>query len=159
MSKQLSPVEQAKLKKIMEDPVLWARAFLITNDPKTKRSGPWTARQYQAETLRDKSLRVVLRWGRRCGKTDVMVVSGLHKAFTHKGYRVLYVTPYDNQVSLIFMRMKELINDSPLIKNEVVRMKNSPYTVEFKNGSVIMGFTTGASSGSGAASIRGQRAD
>ena len=38
-------------------------------------------------------------------------------------------------------------------------MKNSPYTVELKNGSTILGFTTGASSGSGAASIRGQRAD
>ena len=38
-------------------------------------------------------------------------------------------------------------------------MKNSQYTVELKNGSTILGFTTGASSGSGAASIRGQRAD
>lgn len=88
-----------------------------------------------------------------------MVIGGLHPALTRKNFRVLYITPYENQVNLIFMRIKEIIHDSPLIKAEVVRMKSSPYMVEFKNGSVIMGFTTGASSGSGASSIRGQRAD
>lgn len=93
------------------------------------------------------------------GKTETMIVEGLHKVCTNKNFRILYVTPYENQVNLIFMRMREIIQDSPLIKNDVVRMKNSPYMIEFKNGSTIMGFTTGASSGQGAASIRGQRAD
>lgn len=93
------------------------------------------------------------------GKSETMIIEGLHKAYTHKNFRILYITPYENQVNLIFMRMREIIHDSPLIKNEVVRMKNSPYMIEFKNGSSVMGFTTGASSGSGAASIRGQRAD
>ena len=155
----LTPVEQAKLKKIMADPVLWAQAFIVSNNPTTKKYGPWIARDYQIEMMRDKSLRKVYRCGRRLGKTDTMVIEGLHKVFTHKNYRVLYITPYENQVNLIFMRMRELIHDSPLIKNEIVKMKNSPYTIQFRNGSVIMGFTTGASSGSGAASVRGQRAD
>lgn len=93
------------------------------------------------------------------GKTETMIVEGLHKVCTNKNFRILYVTPYENQVNLIFMRMREIIQDSPLIKNDVVRMKNSPYMIEFKNGSTIMGFTTGASSGQGAASVRGQRAD
>ena len=93
------------------------------------------------------------------GKSETMIIEGLHKAYTHEGFRILYVTPYETQVNLIFMRMRELIQSSPLLKIEVVKMKNSPYTIEFKNGSVIMGFTTGASSGSGAASVRGQRAD
>lgn len=93
------------------------------------------------------------------GKTETMIVEGLHKVCANKNFRILYVTPYENQVNLIFMRMREIIQDSPLIKNDVVRMKNSPYMIEFKNGSTIMGFTTGASSGQGAASIRGQRAD
>ena len=57
------------------------------------------------------------------------------------------------------MRIREIINDSPLLKAEVIRMKNNPYMIELRNGSVIMGFTTGASSGSGGSSIRGQRAD
>lgn len=88
------------------------------------------------------------------GKTEVMVVEGLWKAFTNKNYRILYVTPYETQVNLIFMRIKELIYDSPLVKDQVVRMINSPYMIELKNGSIIMGFTTGASSGSGAASVK-----
>ena len=82
-----------------------------------------------------------------------MIVEGLHKACTKKQFRVLYVTPYENQINLIFMRMKELIAESPLVKQQVIRMKSNPYMIEFQNGSVILGFTTGASSGSGAASV------
>lgn len=306
MAKQLSPVEQAKLARIMADPVYWAKAFLKTNNPKTKQLEAWTARDYQEEMLRDPNTRVVYRLGRRCligdtrvvdpikkqsytiaelykrqssinvlaldlsdntlksqsnciavysgkqkvykvtlrndraititdnhplltlngwrelkslhigdaiavplntnyfdvnydnkiewneihsivfagvqktydlqvpkynnfvandiivhncGKSETMIVGGLHKATTNTHYRVLYVTPYENQVNLIFMRMRELIADSPLLKKQVVKMKSSPYMIEFTNGSVIMGFTTGAASGSGAASVRGQRAD
>ena len=87
-----------------------------------------------------------------------MVVDALWQTCTHKNFRVLFVTPYENQVELIFRRLRELVADSPLIKSEVVKMKSSPYTVEFSNGSVILGFTTGASTNSGAASLRGQRA-
>lgn len=158
----MTPVEAAKLKKIMSDPVLWARAFLVTNDAATKRFGPWEARDYQAEMLRDRSLKKVYRCGRRTGKSETMVVEALWRAFTstsREKFRILCITPYENQVNLLFMRMRELIHNSPLVKNEVVRMKNSPYMIEFSNGATILGFTTGASSGSGAASVRGQRAD
>ena len=143
----------------MADPVIWARAFLRTNNPKTKKLEPWTARDYQEEMLRCNDTRIVYRCGRRIGKSETMIVGGLHKAYTNKQFRVLYVTPYETQVNLIFMRMRELIADSPLLKSQIVRMINSPYMIEFANGSTIMGFTTGASSGSGAASVRGQRAD
>ena len=143
----------------MADPVLWAKAFVISNDALAKKVGPWKARDYQEEMLRDKSLYKVYRCGRRIGKSETMIIEGLHKAYTHEGFRILYVTPYETQVNLVFMRMRELIQNSPLLKIEVTKMKNSPYTIEFRNGSVIMGFTTGASSGSGAASVRGQRAD
>ena len=91
-------------------------------------------------------------------KTDTMCVEGLHKAANNKGFRILYVTPYENQVDLIFARMKEIIADSPLIKTLVTRITNSPYKIEFSNGSQIRGFTTGAASGNGAASVRGQKA-
>lgn len=57
------------------------------------------------------------------------------------------------------MRLKELIEGSELLKEEVVKMTSNPYQIVWKNGSAIMGFTTGASSGSGGASIRGQKAD
>ena len=78
MGKKLSSVEKAKLAKIMSDPVLWARAFLISNDAATKKKGPWKARDYQEEMLRDNSLRKVYRCGRRCiaGNTNIHLADG-----------------------------------------------------------------------------------
>lgn len=66
--KKMSPIERKKLKEIVEDPVLWAKVFVRTFDPVQKKVVPWTARWYQAEMLRDKSLKKVARCGRRTGK-------------------------------------------------------------------------------------------
>lgn len=155
----LTPTQIAKMKEIMLDPVKWAQVFVVTYDGAKKRETAWTARWYQVEALRDKSLKKVLRQGRRTGKTEVMVIDMLWRAFTRRNYRCLTVTPYENQVRLQFQRLRELIEASPLLKAEVTSMTKNPYAIHFKNHSAIFGFTTGASSGSGAASIRGQRAD
>ena len=88
-----------------------------------------------------------------------MVIDMLHRTFKTNNYRCLVVTPYENQVRLIFMRMRELIELSPMLKAEVVKNTSNPYMITLRNGASILGFTTGASSGSGGASIRGQRAD
>lgn len=94
------------------------------------------------------------------GKSETMVVEALYNAYTHNDYRVLFIAPYENQINLAFMRMREFIHDSPLLKMEVTRMINSPYMITFGNkNSAIIGFTTGASSNTGAASVRGQRGD
>lgn len=92
-------------------------------------------------------------------KTETMCIDSLYKTFTNPNYRVLFVTPYENQVRLIFMRLKELIEMSPVLSAEVVKNTSNPFEIVFKNNSAILGFTTGAASGSGGASIRGQRAD
>lgn len=155
----LTPTQIAKMKEIMLDPVKWAQVFVVTYDGAKKCETSWTARWYQVEALRDKSLKKVLRQGRRTGKTEVMVIDMLWRAFTRRNYRCLTVTPYENQVRLQFQRLRELIEASPLLKAEVTSMTKNPYAIHFKNHSAIFGFTTGASSGSGAASIRGQRAD
>ena len=152
---QISELDKQHLKKIFEDPVLWAQAFLRTFNSKTKQIGPWVPRWYQVEMLRDKSRRKVYRCGRRTGKTETMVVEMLYKAFTNKNFRILIATPYENQIRLIFMRIKEIVRDSPNLKDQIVRSTKNPYIIEFANGSIILGFTTGDS----AASIRGQRAD
>lgn len=109
--------------------------------------------QYQTYNLSVPELRNFVANDIYVHNTECMCIDGLWQCFTHKNYRVLYVTPYENQVNLIFMRLREIINESPLIKTEVVKMKNSPYTIEFVNGSIIMGFTTGASTGQAAASM------
>ena len=63
--------------------------------------------------------------------------------------------PFENQIRNMFTRINELIRESPLLKDEIVRTTKNPYVIEFKNGSMILGFTAGDD----AASIRGQRAD
>lgn len=92
-------------------------------------------------------------------KTETMCIDMLHKTDTKKNFRCLVVTPYESQVRLIFSRLKELIADSPKIKSKVIKTTSNPFYIGFANGSSIVGFTTGASTGSGAASVRGQKAD
>ena len=157
--KELTAIEAQKIKNILEDPVKWAQVFVTIYDNNKKEYTPWIARWYQVEMLRDRSVKKVARCGRRTGKTETMCIEMLWKAFTKPKHRILVVTPYENQVRLIFTRLGEIIEESPLIKKEVVKKTKNPYWIEFSNGAIILGFTTGASSGSGAASIRGQRAD
>ena len=158
-TERLNEIEAQKISDILDDPVKWSQAFLKTFDPVKKEVVPWTARWYQVEMLRDMSNKKVARCGRRTGKTETMVIESLHRTYRRKYYRVLIITPYENQVRLIFSRIKELIEESPLLKQEVVKNTSNPFQITFRNGASILGFTTGASSGSGGASIRGQKAD
>ena len=91
--------------------------------------------------------------------TETMCVYMLWRAMHNKNERLLVATPYENQVALIFRRLKELIATSDELKDAVVREVSNPYIIEFANGTAIMGFTVGATSGNSGASIRGQRAD
>lgn len=68
-NKKTSAIAEETIKKIKNDPVLWAKAYIITYDNAAKRYTPWTARWYQAEMLRDKSRKKVYRCGRRTGET------------------------------------------------------------------------------------------
>ena len=101
--------DQAKLAKIMKDPVAWAQAFLRTFNPKSGKIEPWKARWYQVEMMTDKSKKRVYRCGRRTGKTETMVVESLFNVCTKRNFRVLIVTPYETQVRLAFMRLNEII--------------------------------------------------
>lgn len=65
---KLSAIEVERFKEIMANPVMWARAFIRTFNPKTKKHEPWVARWYQAEILLDESVKKVARCGRRTGK-------------------------------------------------------------------------------------------
>ena len=71
----------------------------------------------------------------------------------------LVATPYDSQARDIFDGLKKDINDNPILKDSVVSITQSPYRIKFKNGSTITLRTAGTRSSSGAASLRGLRAD
>ena len=92
-------------------------------------------------------------------KTETMCVDALHRASTNRSYVCLFAAPYEAQIRMIFNRITELIFLSPLVKEMVISNTKTPFEIKFNNGSSIKGFTTGAASGGGATSIRGQRAD
>lgn len=154
LSNQLTQ-EELSLLKILTDPVLWARLEL-----------GWEARWYQAEILRSKSRKIVIRAGRRTGKSDCLCIFALYHAFVQPnkgkdpGYRVLYVAPYESQIKEFFLRMRELISNSQTVASSIVRdVKNPHEEIEFANGSLIRGMSAGSKTGKGAANIRGQKAD
>lgn len=143
---------------VTNNPVLWAKVYL-----------DWEARGYQMDILKEckKSKKLVLRLGRRLGKSDSMCVAILWFAFTqyNKGpnnqYDIIIATPYETQIDLIFKRLHQLIEMSPVLKSLVTRdvHHNLNFTI---NGVIsnILGLTAGANNSAGGAnSTRGQRAD
>lgn len=139
---------------VLSSPMLWAKVYL-----------DWQARDYQVAIMEQakNSRSVVLRLGRRLGKTDSMCVLILWHAYTqiNKGpnnqYDILIITPYETQVNLIFDRLHQLIDNSPLLQGMISR--DIHHRIELSNGTKIIGLTAGSKSGSGAANTRGQRAD
>lgn len=87
--------------------------------------------------------------------TETMVVEMLYMAMTNNNFRILLAAPYDSQIRNMFTRLNELIGYSPLVKDSVVASTKTPAKIEFANGSMILGFTTGDD----ASTIRGQKAD
>ena len=143
---------------VTDNPILWAKVYL-----------DWEARDYQFAILTEgkKSKKLVLRLGRRLGKTDDMCVLILWIAYTqyNKGpnnqYDIIIATPYETQIDLIFKRLHQLIEVSPLLGGLISR--DVHHNICFNiNGvtSNILGLTAGANNATGGAnSTRGQRAD
>lgn len=143
---------------VTDNPILWAKVYL-----------DWEARDYQFAILTEgkKSKKLVLRLGRRLGKTDDMCVLILWFAYTqyNKGpnnqYDIIIATPYETQIDLIFKRLHQLIEVSPLLGGLISR--DVHHNICFNiNGvtSNILGLTAGANNATGGAnSTRGQRAD
>jgi replicative DNA helicase len=80
-------------------------------------------------------------------------------AFTHENAVCLLAAPYENQIKLVFRKLREFIAKSPEIKAAIESDTKHPEFIQFKNGSIISGFTAGTKAGNEGASIRGQRAD
>lgn len=146
--------EELEYAEILSNPAKWAAMMF-----------GWEARDYQYPVLElaPEIKQLVLRLGRRLGKTEMMCILILWYGFTqinmgpNKQYDILILTPFEAQIDLIFERLHELIDLSPEIKASIRR--DITYQIEFKNGTVIRGMTVGSKSGSGAANTRGQRAD
>jgi replicative DNA helicase len=143
--------------------------YIITNNVVlwANKNFNWTARDYQVQVLQTakKTKQLVLRLGRRLGKTEMMCILVLWHSYTQinkinpleKKYNILIICPFNDQVDLIFDRLNQLIDSAPDYKNSVKR--SIYHRIELTNGTVIKGMTAGSKSNSGAANTRGQRAE
>jgi len=143
---------------VTDNPILWAKVYL-----------DWEARDYQYSIVNEgkKSKKLVLRLGRRLGKTDSLCVLILWFAYTqynrgpNNQYDIVIATPYETQIDLIFKRLHQLIEKSALMSS--VLSRDISHHLEFNiNGitSTVLGFTAGANNAAGGANnTRGQRAD
>lgn len=170
VTKTLTP-EEIDIAQGLYDPVIWAKQKLNW-EPRKSREGL----EYQKLVLRCDAKRKVLRQGRRTGKTEEMVISILHYLFTNSpkvqrwdkeremwvdGFAtVLVLTPYLSQVKLIFNRIRQLLEKNQELQNEVKKDVSTPFhCIELYNGVKVVGFSSGAKSGGGANTVRGQKAD
>lgn len=150
------------------DPVTWADLYLDWQ-PRKSRDGE----AYQENILRCSSNRKVLRCGRRLGKSEVMIVWALYRLFNYspkekrwdettqeyqKGFStIMFVAPYLSQVKDYFTRLREFVYNNPELKADVISDVSTPFfKLELRSGMKILGFSAGSS---GAASVRGQKAD
>lgn len=126
----------------------------------------WEGRDYQTPILYEckNSRRLVMRLGRRLGKTECQCISILWHGFAQPNakhgdpnftYNILVLAPYEKQIDLIYKRLNELIDNSPMYTSLIKKRKQ--HYIELNNGCTILGLTLGASSGEGS-STRGQKA-
>lgn len=139
---------------VNQNPTLWAKTYLN-----------WEPKDHQFKVLEQGSKRktLVLRLGRRLGKSECMCILILWYAANQPNiapngqYNILIITPYDNQVELIFTRLKQLIYGSELLTSMVDR--DIHHLITFTNGTIIKGLTAGSKNNSGADNTRGEHAD
>ncbi len=118
---------------IAADPVLWCKQILGI-----------TPRIYQVLVMRDTHHQIVMRLGRRSGKSFCLAAYMLWHAFVHTRDRILVLAPVKNQVALLYEAILELAENSPIVRDAITKKPRNPqYEIWFSNGSSIKLFTTG----------------
>lgn len=174
-------VDKARALKIVQgsiDPVAWAELMFGFDDAREGRR----LREYQKEQIRCTSNKVVLREGRRSGKTFAAAVKILYQVFNAKvlagydqlgqkiysGPPVMIVTPFLSQLLNVFNEMESLLKINKDLSSTVTTggsgslyVKTPFFRMEFSNGAVIKGFVSGSTNkqdDSGGGTLRGQSA-
>jgi len=158
---------------LFSSPSKWCRAFL--KNPK-KREEPLIPRSYQDEVLLNsrEQRRILLCWGRRLGKSVVMCADILwwaqayplvrmieNKENKQRPFTVRIYAPYDKHIKELWETFSQLIGDSELLKNQIIKIRHSTdeHLIQFDNGSKIFGQTVGIGSQNKGIATRGQSGD
>jgi len=157
---------------LFTEPVRWCEAFL--RDPNDKEK-PFSFVSYQYEIARQSRnyRNIILRFGRRAGKSVLMCADTLWWASAYpivrmieenrqkqQPFTIIIATPYETQIKELWTVYGSLIADSPLLREQIVKIRTSDvHTIEFDNGSIIKGYTIGISSSNRGTSLRSLSAD
>jgi replicative DNA helicase len=157
---------------LFTDPVKWCESFLKNPNDKEE---PIVLRSYQREIIEKtrQYRRIILRYGRRMGKSITMCADTLWWCSAYplvrmieegkkkqQPFRVLIATPYETQIKELWAVYAALIADSPLLREQITKIRTSDvHTIEFDNGSRITGYTIGISSSNRGTSLRSLSAD
>lgn len=179
LKKQMNEQKALLYLKSTVDPVAWCSLMFGFDDSVPE----WRLRPYQKEQLRCNSLRMVVREGRRSGKTFVMALKIIYLLFNklyfhgydadgipvYAGPRILVITPYQSQVNNLFNEVESIIKRNQSLASQIetgssgsLYVKTPFFRMELKNGAKISGFVSGVgnkSDGSGGGVLRGQSAD
>ena len=110
-----------------EDPVVFAREFF-----------GFQVKEYQANLLRDKSKRVVVRWSRQAGKTTCIALRAIWFACAYPKTLTLIVAPTLRQSMIMSDRIQDFLGSLPQEKRLALVGKMQRTTIRFRNGSKIV---------------------
>jgi len=134
----------------LNDVIAWARVEI-----------DWEPRWYQIEALRCTARRKIFRMGRQIGKTELLAILALYHVATQANFRVVILCPYQDQVDIIFDRIRKYIQKSQLLSNPEFRIRDrmNPHEIEFAHpdgNSSMIGITAGVRTGQKGDKSRGQ---
>jgi len=112
---------------VPEDPVVFAREFF-----------GFQVKEYQANLLRDKSKRVVVRWSRQAGKTTCIALRAIWFACAYPKTLTLIVAPTLRQSMIMSDRIQDFLGSLPQEKRLALVGKMQRTTIRFRNGSKIV---------------------
>lgn len=135
---------------VLNDAIAWAKVEI-----------DWEPRWYQLEPLRCTARRKVFRMGRQIGKTEILAILALYHLATKPDFRVVILCPYQDQVDLIFGRIRKYIQRSQMMSDPdfKIRDKMNPHEIEFyhpEGNSSVIGITAGVRTGQKGDKARGQ---
>lgn len=149
---RLSEQDQAEYQ-IYNDSITWALWEL-----------DWKPRWYQVAPLRCSARKKVFRMGRQIGKTEILAILALYNIATKANFRVVILCPYQDQVDLIFERLRNFMLKSELLSDPGFRIRDkmNPHEIVFQHEggrSSVIGITAGIRTGQKGDKARGQTPD
>jgi hypothetical protein len=91
--------------------------------------------KYQRDILLDESKRIILNSGRQVGKSTIVSLKALWRAFCHPRQEILVLGPTERQAKIVFDKIYETIYLNEILMSETVKLTINE--IRFKNGSVI----------------------